>query len=87
MKSICASIIICFLLFPDFISAQTSDLYEENFTEYTTDAIRFSMYIVTAVTYVYNDVEKTREALEACQLLSDQGVEISDSMRFEFIRS
>jgi len=85
MKSIFASIITCLLVFPVLVSSQTPVLYEENFTEYTTDAIRFSIYVDTARTYVYQDIEKTREALEACQLLLDDGVDISDSIRFEFI--
>lgn len=85
MKLKFVSTIAILFFFFHYGSTQTSILYKESFTEYTTEEDRFSIYLDTAEAYVYQDIDKTKEALLACQSILDNGAEIEISEKFDFI--
>ncbi len=65
--------------------SQSSDFFEKSFTEETPDQERFSMYLDSIDKYLYRDILIAESALEECERLVEQGIELPDSLAFEFI--
>ncbi len=65
--------------------AQSSVLFEDSFTEITSEQEKFSIYLDSIGKYLYGDIDLTNKALEECQKIVEQGTMLSDSIFFEFV--
>ncbi len=85
--------LIRLIIFCVFISifqvsfSQSTALFEDSFTENTTDHDKFRIYLDSIDAYMYRDVDKTQLALTKCQDLINKGTLLGDSTLFSYVLS
>jgi len=67
--------------------SQTPVLFEDQFTEITTEQDKMKIYLDTIDEYLYRDIDLTTKALIECQKIVDNGAILSDSIMLEYVTS
>jgi len=66
------------------VVCQETSLYQDNFTEITSDEEKFSMYLDTIRKYRYRDIDIASQVTNECERMINDGVLISDSLLLSF---
>jgi len=65
-------------------SQSTNILFENSFTEQTSQQQQFLIYLDSIDKYLYRDVNITIQALEECEVIIQQGTPLSESSLFQY---
>ena len=74
-----------FLVSSQIIFCQTPVLFQESIHSSMSEVEKFSIYVDSIHKYLYQDIDVTTLAIDACQTIIDQGANIPDSIYMEYV--